>query len=135
MPLFSMLLLLRGNLQDPTLSDLLGVAEINPVLAEVLQALLFIPFKQHICISELYDAVPKYFSSKKRMAEQRRDGQFLSSLKHDFRHKDKHYLVKITPPRIEEKDGTESAVGPVSPSPASRMTDPKCSCIHVFSQP
>jgi hypothetical protein len=50
MPLFSMLLLLRGNLQDPTLSDLLGVEEINPVLAEVLQALLFIPFKQHICI-------------------------------------------------------------------------------------
>jgi hypothetical protein len=85
--------------------------------------------------AELYDAVPKYFSSKKRMAEQRRDGQFLSSLKHDFRHKDKHYLVKITPPRIEEKDGTESAVGPVSPSPASRMTAPKCSCIHAFSQP
>jgi hypothetical protein len=57
--------------------------------------------------AELYDAVPKYFSSKKRMAEQRRDGQFLSSLKHDFRHKNRQYLVKITPARIEEKDGTE----------------------------
>jgi hypothetical protein len=57
--------------------------------------------------AELYDAVPKYFSSKKRMAEQRRDGQFLSSLKHDFRHKDRHYVVKIAPARIEEKDGTE----------------------------
>jgi hypothetical protein len=57
--------------------------------------------------AELYDAVPKYFSSKKRMAEQRRDGQFLSSLKHHFRHKDKHYLVKINLARIEEKDGTE----------------------------
>src|SRR5690606_17037259 len=28
-------------------------------------------------------------------AEQRRDGQLLSSLKHDFRHKGKHDLVKI----------------------------------------
>jgi hypothetical protein len=68
------------------------------------------PNKDHDAYSntaELYDAVPKYFSSKKRMAEQRRDGQFLSSLKHDFRHKNRQYLVKITPARIEEKDGTE----------------------------
>ena len=36
---------------------------------------------------ELYDAVPKYFASKKRMAEQRKDGRFLNSLKQTFRHK------------------------------------------------
>jgi hypothetical protein len=54
MPLFSMLLLLRGNLQDLTLPNLLGIEEINPVLAEVLQALLFVPFKQHICILSAY---------------------------------------------------------------------------------
>src|SRR6266481_3734579 len=38
---------------------------------------------------ELYDAVPKYFASKKRMAEQRKDGRFLNSLKQPFRHKGK----------------------------------------------
>ncbi len=41
------------------------------------------------------------------MAEQRRDMQFLSSLKRHFRHKDQDYLVKITPAHIEEKTGTE----------------------------
>src|SRR6266571_1141860 len=56
---------------------------------------------------ELYDAVPKYFASKKRMAEQRKDGRFLNSLKQPFRHKGKDYVVKITPARIEEKDGSE----------------------------
>jgi len=50
---------------------------------------------------ELYDAVPKYFASKKRMAEQRQDGRFLNSLKQPFRHKGKDYVVKITPARNE----------------------------------
>jgi hypothetical protein len=46
------------------------------------------------------------------MAEQRRDMQFLSSLKRHFRHKDQDYLVKITPARIEEKTGTEKKYYP-----------------------
>jgi hypothetical protein len=61
---------------------------------------------------ELYDAVPKYFASKKRMAEQRQDGRFLNSLKQLFRHKGKDYVVKITPARIEEKDGSEKEYYP-----------------------
>jgi len=61
---------------------------------------------------ELYDAVPKYFASKKRMAEQRQDGRFLNSLKQPFRHKGKDYVVKITPARIEEKDGSEKEYYP-----------------------
>ena len=61
---------------------------------------------------ELYDAVPKYFASKKRMAEQRKDGRFLNSLKQPFRHKGKDYVVKITPARIEEKDGSEKEYYP-----------------------
>src|SRR6266571_4914398 len=61
---------------------------------------------------ELYDAVPKYFASKKRMAEQRQDGRFLHSLKQPFRHKGKDYVVKITPARIEEKDGSEKEYYP-----------------------
>ena len=52
---------------------------------------------------ELYDAVPKYFASKKQMAELREAGQFLPSLKRDFRHRGREYSVKITPARIEDK--------------------------------
>src|SRR5712692_5149737 len=44
---------------------------------------------------ELYDAIPKYFSSKKRMAELRRDGIFLKSLKRSFRHRDAYYELAI----------------------------------------
>src|SRR6266704_1348838 len=40
---------------------------------------------------ELYDAIPKYFSSKKSMAELRQDGIFLKSLKRRFRHRDEYY--------------------------------------------
>src|SRR5688500_20232588 len=44
---------------------------------------------------ELYDAIPKYLSSKKRMAEMRRDGNFLKSLKRHFRHRDEIYELII----------------------------------------
>jgi hypothetical protein len=81
--------------------------------------------------AELYDAVPKYFSSKKRMAEQRRDGQFFSSLKHDFRHKDRHYLVKITPARIEEKDGTEREYYPTWREELVEEALKKLACDHL----
>ena len=46
------------------------------------------------------------------MAEQRQDGRFLNSLKQPFRHKGKDYVVKITPARIEEKDGSEKEYYP-----------------------
>ena len=61
---------------------------------------------------ELYDAVPKYFASKKRMAELRKDGQFLKSLRRDFKHRGKNYQVKITPARIEEDGGSEKEYYP-----------------------
>lgn len=61
---------------------------------------------------ELYDAVPKYFASKKRMAELRKDGQFLTSLRRDFKHRGKSYQVKITPARIEEDNGDEKEYYP-----------------------
>lgn len=61
---------------------------------------------------ELYDAVPKYFASKKRMAQLRKEGQFLTSLKRNFKHKVILYQVTIKPARIEEKDGTEKEYYP-----------------------
>lgn len=61
---------------------------------------------------ELYDAVPKYFASKKRMAELRKHGQFLTSLRREFKHRGKSYQVKITPARIEEENGEEKEYYP-----------------------
>jgi hypothetical protein len=61
---------------------------------------------------ELYDAVPKYFASKQRMAQLRKEGQFLTSLKRSFKHKGVTYQVTIRPARIEEKNGTEKEYYP-----------------------
>ncbi len=40
---------------------------------------------------ELYDAVPKYFASKKRMAAMRENGKYLGSLKRHFKHRGRDY--------------------------------------------
>ena len=61
---------------------------------------------------ELYDAIPKYFSSKKSMAELRRDGIFLKSLKRRFRHRDDYYELVIKPARVMDKDGQEKEYYP-----------------------
>jgi hypothetical protein len=61
---------------------------------------------------ELYDAIPKYFSSKKRMAEMRRDGIFLKSLKRRFRHRDEYYDLIIKPARLMDKEGAEKECYP-----------------------
>jgi hypothetical protein len=53
MSLFSMFLSRGGNLQDLALPDFLDIHDINPVLAEVFQALPFVPFKPRIFM--LYD--------------------------------------------------------------------------------
>jgi hypothetical protein len=54
---------------------------------------------------ELYDAIPKYFSSKKRMAELREGGTFLRHLERRFKHGGKWYTAKILPSRLEDTDG------------------------------
>ncbi len=61
---------------------------------------------------ELYDAIPKYFSSKKSMAELRQDGIFLKSLKRRFRHRDEYYELVIKPARLMDKDGHEKEYYP-----------------------
>jgi hypothetical protein len=61
---------------------------------------------------ELYDAIPKYFSSKKTMAELRRDGIFLKSLKRRFRHRDQHFELIIKPARLIDKNGQEKEYYP-----------------------
>lgn len=61
---------------------------------------------------ELYDAIPKYFSSKKRMAEERQGGIFLKSLKRRFRHRDSYYDLIIKPARLIDKNGQEKEYYP-----------------------
>jgi hypothetical protein len=61
---------------------------------------------------ELYDAIPKYFSSKKSMAELRQDGIFLKSLKRRFRHRDDYFELVIKPARVMDKDGQEKEYYP-----------------------
>jgi hypothetical protein len=61
---------------------------------------------------ELYDAIPKYFSSSKRMAELRKADIYLPVLRHDFEHNKKWYTVEITPARLIDKDGNEKEYYP-----------------------
>ena len=61
---------------------------------------------------ELYDAIPRYFSSKKLMAELRQGGVFLKSLKRRFKHKDEWYELIIKPARLVDKDGNEKEYYP-----------------------
>jgi hypothetical protein len=61
---------------------------------------------------ELYDAIPKYFSNKQRMAELRQDGTFLKSLKRSFRHRDNYYELIIKPARLIDKSGNEKEYYP-----------------------
>ena len=61
---------------------------------------------------ELYDAIPKYFSNKQRMAELRQDGIFLKSLKRSFRHRDSYYQLTIKPARLIDKNGNEKEYYP-----------------------
>ena len=55
---------------------------------------------------ELYEAIPKCFPNKKRMAELREGGKFLDHLERRFKHGARWYTVKILPARLEDKDGT-----------------------------
>jgi hypothetical protein len=54
---------------------------------------------------ELYDSVPKYFASPKKMDELRINGQFLETLRREFAHEDQTYELTVAPARVETKAG------------------------------
>lgn len=56
---------------------------------------------------ELYDAIPRYFASTKRMAQMRQGGKFLETLQREFRFRDTNYQLEIRPARIKRKDGQD----------------------------
>jgi hypothetical protein len=61
---------------------------------------------------ELYDAIPKIMPSAKEMDGMRKDGIYLPILERRFRHRDREYRVKITPARIQNKQGAEKEFYP-----------------------
>ena len=61
---------------------------------------------------ELYDAIPKYFSSPNRMAQMRQGGIYLPVLRHDFDHNKMGYTVEITPARLIDNDSNEKEYYP-----------------------
>lgn len=60
---------------------------------------------------ELYDSIPKYFPSHRKMDAMRADGTFLPILKRDFQHRDREtgtafrYKVEISPARVSDPSG------------------------------
>ena len=67
---------------------------------------------------DLYDAVPKYFASTKKMETIREGGKYLPILTRTFKHKDfstgktSEYLLEIKPARIQLKGGQEKEYYP-----------------------
>jgi hypothetical protein len=65
---------------------------------------------------ELYDAIPKYVSSTRRMGVLRENGIYLKTLRREFQYgTEKHkrwYKVEITPARLSDKQGNEKEYYP-----------------------
>jgi hypothetical protein len=59
---------------------------------------------------EFYDAVPKYFTNKRQMAEMREGPEgreiYLPTLDREFKHQDTVYTLEINPARVRDNDGT-----------------------------
>jgi hypothetical protein len=63
---------------------------------------------------ELYDAIPKYFSNPKAMADMRQLGAYLPTLERVFRHRNETYTVHIRPARLQDRLGKDKEYYPGS---------------------
>jgi hypothetical protein len=61
---------------------------------------------------ELYDAIPKYFSNPKAMADMRQVGAYLPTLERVFRHRNETYTVHIRPARLKDRLGKDKEYYP-----------------------
>lgn len=78
----------------------------QPYQLELFQYLL--PDRErHSSTVELYDAVPRFHASPKKMAEMRQGGKYLGTLRREFRFRDSNYQVEIRPARITRKNGED----------------------------
>ena len=56
---------------------------------------------------DLWDAVPKYFVTRRKMNSMRNQGGYLKKIKCDFMHRKSGYCVEITPARITDENDQE----------------------------
>jgi hypothetical protein len=78
----------------------------HPYQLELFQYLL--PDKERYSHTvELYDAIPRFFASPQKMAEMRKGGEFLPTLRREFRFRDTAYQLEIRPARIFRKNGQD----------------------------
>lgn len=63
--------------------------------------------KEYSNTIELYDAIPKYYPSPKKMASLRTGGSYLKVLERTFKHRGEEYSLELTPARIKKEDSTE----------------------------
>lgn len=86
----------RKKIEDHEITrpDELSIFEIPPDYEDA---------KKYSNTIEIYDSIPKYYWGK----QMRKDGKYLDSLKREFVHKGANYSVRITPARIQDRDGEE----------------------------
>lgn len=63
---------------------------------------------------ELWDALPKYATSSRKMTQMRTKEGFLDIIEHTFIHKGQSYNVKISPALVQDKEGKTKAYYPSS---------------------
>src|SRR5215510_12228009 len=85
---------------------------------------------------DLYDAIPKYFP-KKRLKKERVEGMFLPMLKREFEYKGERFVVKITPAKLETREGERDSWkkrSERSPAPVSMaFFEQHCRCaVHAL---
>lgn len=56
---------------------------------------------------ELYDAIPRFIASTKKMSEMRESGKYLATLRREFKFRNFSYKVEIRPGRVTKEDGTD----------------------------
>jgi hypothetical protein len=99
---------MKISLQTVTGTDLEGkkrtLTRSEPPLLSLFQT--FLPQEGKYSNSiELYDALPKYYPSPKKMASLRLDGKFLDTMEREFKHRGRTYKLQIHPARVEQEEG------------------------------
>jgi hypothetical protein len=90
-----------SNVKGRTIDNIeISMSETTPNQLSLFQ--IFLPNnKKYSNTIELYDAIPKYFSSPKQMASLRHSSRFLDVLEREFKHRGETYRLEMTPARIK----------------------------------
>ena len=122
----------NSNIKGRTIDDVeISMSETIPKQLSLFQILL--PNnKKYSNTIELYDAIPKYFSSPKQMASLRHSSRFLDVLEREFKHRGETYRLEMTPARIKRAEDGQIEYYPtmrenlVEEALRKLATDPQC---------